>query len=100
MIRLRIPIAQPPNDTRKSVRKGRNQCWRKLLANSHVHAGWSEKSYAPETGNQPHWNATTYARTSASHMYGVAVRMYETGSTVLSSDLRRAAIAPTRLPAM
>ena len=32
-------------------------------------------------------------------MYGVAVRMYEAGSTVLSSDLRRAARAPMRLPA-
>ena len=31
-------------------------------------------------------------------MYGVAVRMYATGRTVLSSTLRRAASAPTRLP--
>ena len=33
-------------------------------------------------------------------MYGVAVRMYPTGRMVLSSTFRRAAIAPTRLPAM
>ena len=33
-------------------------------------------------------------------MYGVALRTYATGSTVLSSDFRRAASAPTRLPAM
>ena len=32
-------------------------------------------------------------------MYGVAVSTYESGSTVLSSTLRRAAIAPTRFPA-
>ena len=100
MIRLRIPIAQPPNATRNSVRNGRNQWLRKLRANSHVHAGWSEKSYAPETGNRLSWKARTYASTSASHMYGVALSTYANGSTVLSSDFRRAAIAPTRLPAM
>src|SRR5262245_20073636 len=100
MTRFRIPIAQPPNATRNRVRNGRNQWLRKLRANSHVHAGWSEKSYAPETGNQPSLNASTYARTSASHMYGVALRMYAAGITVLSSDFRRAASAPTRLPAI
>jgi hypothetical protein len=57
MMRFRIPIAHPPNETRNRVRNGRNQCWRKLHANSHVHAGWSEKSYAPETGKIPHLNA-------------------------------------------
>ena len=51
MIRLRMPIAQPPNATRKSVRNGKNQWLRKLRANSHDHSGCSEKSYAPETGN-------------------------------------------------
>ena len=99
MIRFRIPIAQPPNATRNSVRKGRIQWLRKLRANSHVHAGWSEKSYAPETGRSSKRNETTYTRTMASHMYGVAVRTYATGSTVLSRLFRRAAIAPTRLPA-
>ncbi len=32
-------------------------------------------------------------------MYGVAVRMYDAGSTVLSRTFRRAANAPTRFPA-
>ena len=68
MIRFRIPIAQPPKETRKSVRNGRNQWLTKLRVNSHVHAGWSEKSYAPDTGNRLQWNANTYASTSASHM--------------------------------
>jgi hypothetical protein len=44
MIRFRIPIAQPPNRTRKSVRNGRNQWERKLRANSQLHSGVSEKS--------------------------------------------------------
>ena len=35
-----------------------------------------------------------------SHMYGVAVRMYPTGSTLLSSHLRRAANAPNWFPAI
>ena len=44
MIRLRIPIAQPPNATRNSDRNGRNQWTAKLRANSSVQAGCSEKS--------------------------------------------------------
>ncbi len=57
MIRFRIPIAHPPNETRKSERNGRNQWLRKLRANSQLQAGCSEKSYAPETGNRFHLNA-------------------------------------------
>ena len=42
---------------------------------------------------------STQASTIPSHIYGVAVSTYPTGSTVLSSTLRRAASAPTLLPA-
>ena len=59
MIRLRIPIAQPPNATRKSERNGSTQWLAKLRANSQLHSGWREKSYAPETGKMPSRNANT-----------------------------------------
>src|ERR1043165_7170059 len=56
-------------------------------------------SYAKPTGKMCQSTAKTHERTIASHMYGVAVSAYETGSAVLSSTFRRAASAPTLLPA-
>ena len=73
MIMFRIPIAQPPNATRKSAEKGRIQWCRKLRANSSDHSGWSAKPYAPETGKMASVEANTQARMMPSHICGVAV---------------------------
>ena len=39
MIMLRMPIAQPPNITRKSEAKGKNQCWKTLPMNAQERFG-------------------------------------------------------------
>src|SRR5262249_50258633 len=61
--------------------------------------GCIERLYAPETGNQRSVLASSQASTIPSHICGVDVRTYANGSTPLSSDLRRAASAPTLFPA-
>ena len=50
MIMFRIPIAQPPNPTRKSEAKGRNQCCRRLQMKAKEKLGIIKKLYAPAIG--------------------------------------------------
>jgi hypothetical protein len=43
MIIFLMPIAHPPNITKKREKKGRNQCFRRLRANSHDRWGLMAK---------------------------------------------------------
>src|SRR5919199_23375 len=99
MIRLRMPIAQLPNITRNSDRNGRNQWLIRSSMNTQDHDGCSDAEKLRPTGKMPATFPSAQASSIASHMYGVAVRMYQTGRTVLSSTFFRAAYAPNLLPA-
>ena len=74
MIMFRIPIAQPPTETRKSERNGRTQWWARFMAKSSVQPLSAVGLYAYPTGKTCQSTANTQTRMIASHMYGVAVR--------------------------
>src|SRR5664280_1008433 len=99
MTMLRMPIAQPPNITRKRDAKGMIQWATKSVKKSHERVGSRLKPYPPDIGKIRRLKPRTKASTIPSHMYGVAVRMYPIGRTALSIHFRRAAIAPKELPA-
>src|SRR5690606_1570701 len=98
MTRLRMPIAQPPRATRNSDRNGSSQWEARSLMNCQLNRGIRFAEYDREVGSHSICTAKNQINNMASHMYGVAVSTYETGSTVLSSALRRAARAPSLLP--
>jgi hypothetical protein len=68
MIMFRIPIAQPPNPTRKSEANGRNQCRRRLARKAHDQLGSSAKLYPPAIGKIPATVASAHASRIPSHM--------------------------------
>ena len=83
MIMFRIPIAQPPKATRKSAERAGSGA--KSSQRTQATTWLNSEVNAPETGRDSRVVAKIHARTMPSHIYGVAVRTYPTGNTVLSS---------------
>src|ERR1035438_337539 len=101
MMRFLIPIAQPPKATRNKVRSGRHQCVTRHQMKVQFQAGMRAYEKPPEMGKK--WPMPPAASRKASNRANqgdaVAVRREPTGRTVLATDLRRAAMAPTLFPA-
>ena len=68
MIMFRMPMAWPPNPTRKREAKGRNQCFRTLPTKAHERWGRISKLYAPAMGKTPRTMPKNQARRIPSHM--------------------------------